>query len=202
MEERRLPGPVEAILLETAVAADVDYDLVQRHRRGDPRAFEDLYHRFSAMIFNLALRLCGSPEDAADVTQEVFLRVYRHLDGFRARSSVKTWIYQIGLNQCRSRYARRPPPARPLAEDGAEGVAPLRDPAPGPEALAQASETAARVRAALAGMDESFREAVVLRDLEGLEYAEIAAVLGVRLGTVRSRIARGRERLRQALEGA
>ncbi len=187
-------------MLEGAIAADVDLDLVERHRRGDPRAFEDLYQRFSAMIYNLALRLCGNPEDAADVTQEVFLRVYRHLEGFRARSSVKTWIYQIGLNHCRSRYARRPPPARPLAEEGAEGVDPLPDPGRDPEDLAQASETAARVQAALGGMEESFREAVVLRDLEGLDYAEIATVLGTPIGTVRSRIARGRERLRQALE--
>lgn len=191
---------MEAITLDSAVFADADLDLVERHRRGDGRAFEELYQRFSGMVYNLALRLCRNPEDAADVTQEVFLRVYRHLGGFRGRSSLKTWVYQIGLNHCRSRYARRPPPSLALQEDGAEGVAPLADPLRGPEEIAAAGETARRVRTALARLDDVFREAVVLRDLEGLGYGEIADVLGVRLGTVRSRIARGRERLRQALE--
>ena len=191
---------MEAITLTSAAVADPDDDLVLRHRYGDPAAFEELYQRYSPMVYHLALRLAGDPEEAADLTQDVFLRVYRHLEGFGGRSSLKTWIYRVALNQCRSRLGRHRPPTRPLAEEGAEGEAPIADPGRGPEELALAHDAARRVGRALAALPLPFREAVVLRDLDGLAYAEIADVVGVRIGTVRSRIARGREQLRRTLE--
>jgi RNA polymerase sigma-70 factor (ECF subfamily) len=192
---------LEAITLTSAAVADPDDDLVLRHRYGDAAAFEELYQRHSPMVYHLALRLAGDADEAADLTQDIFLRVYRHLDGFRGSSSLKTWIYRVALNLCRSRLGRRRPATRPLAEEGAEGVTPIVDPGRGPEELALAQDAARLVGQALAGLPLAFREAVVLRDLDGLAYEEIAEVLGVRIGTVRSRIARGREQLRQALEG-
>ncbi len=193
---------MEALTFRTAVAiADPDTDLAERHRRGDGRAFDEVYSRYSTMIFNLALRMSGDRDVAADLTQDVFLRIYRHLGTFRGGSTLKTWVYRVGLNQCRSKLGRRRPPEQPLAEEGAEGVAPLPDTARGPEEMAMAGEAAERVGTALAGLPFAFREAVVLRDLQGLEYEEIASLLGVPIGTVRSRIARGRDALRQALEG-
>ena len=192
---------MEASTLEGAAARDADLDLAERHRRGDDRAFEEVYARYAGMVYSLALRLAGDPDEAADLTQEVFLRIYRHLGTFRGRSSLKTWVYQVGLNQCRSRLGRVRPDTQPLAEEGAEGVRPLPDPGRDPESEALAADTGRRVGEALAALPLAFREAVVLRDLEGLGYEEIAALVGVPVGTVRSRIARGREQLRGLLGG-
>jgi RNA polymerase sigma-70 factor (ECF subfamily) len=183
--------------------ADEERRLVERHRYGDPSAFEHVYERFSGMVYNLALRLSGSPDRAQDLTQEVFLRIYRHLARFRGRSSLKTWVYRICLNHCRSRLGRRRLRLESLgdSEDGRSVVEPV-DPARGPEDLALADETGRRIASALSRVPGTFREALVLRDLEGLSYREIASVLGVRIGTVRSRIARGRDQLRKVLEEA
>jgi RNA polymerase sigma-70 factor, ECF subfamily len=191
----------------TAAVREVDLELVERHRYGDTQAFDEIYHRFDHMVYNLALRLCGDSEQAADLTQEIFLRVFRHIDQFRGHSSLKTWIFRIALNHCRSCLSRRHLPMQPLVEEqpgeqDGPGAVMLADPGRGPEELAVAADEGRRVAQALTHLPESFREAVVLRDLEGLSYEEIAEVLRVRLGTVRSRIARGREQLRALLEGS
>jgi RNA polymerase sigma-70 factor (ECF subfamily) len=181
-------------------AADrsVERTLAERHRWGDASAFEEVYRDHAEMVFNLALRLAADPDRASDLSQEVFLRVHRHLGKFRGRSSMKTWIYRITINHCRSRLARRRFATRSLDSDEAlaERVA---DPARGPEERAMAGDAGRVLEAALAELPVPFREAVVLRDLEGLAYEEIAEVLGARIGTVRSRIARGRSALREVL---
>lgn len=179
---------------------DLDVELVERHRCGDAQAFDEVYARFEEMVYNLSFRLSGSAEEAADLTQEVFLRVYRHLGSFGGRSSLKTWIFRIALNHCRDRLSRWRPFTQPIGEDTGEGEVAYADPARGPEELAVAADEGRRVSAGLSLLPQAFREAVVLRDLEGLSYEEIAEVLGVRIGTVRSRIARGREQLRTLLE--
>lgn len=179
-----------------------DLRLVERHRYGDVSAFDELYERYATMVYNLALGLASDPEEAADLTQEIFLRLYRHLAKFRGRSSLKTWVFRVALNHCRSRLARRRNPfVRPLSGGGVLDEQPPRpDPARDPEERASAREERERVAAAIARLPRVFREAVVLRDLQGLAYREVADVLGVRIGTVRSRIARGREQLRDLLE--
>jgi len=183
---------------------DLDLELAQRHSRGDVRAFDEVYSRYAVMVFNLALRLSGDPDEAADLTQEIFLRVYRHLDSFSGRSALKTWIFRVALNHCRERLSRFRPLTQPIGDavdgDGTGGEASIADPRRGPEELAVAADLGRQVAGALARLPPPFREAVVLRDLQGLSYEEIAAVLGVRVGTVRSRIARGREQLRGLLE--
>jgi len=183
-----------------ASAYSADRTLVERHLWGDPRAFEELYREHAEMVYNLALRLSGDPDRAADLSQEVFLRVHRHLAKFRGRSSLRTWIYRVTVNHCRSRLRRRQLATRSLAAAG-ERAACLPDPRRGPEERAVAGDQGRLVTAALRELPVSFREAVVLRDLEGLAYEEIAEVLGVRIGTVRSRIARGRRQLRALLSG-
>lgn len=175
-----------------------DLELAERHRWGDEAAFDEVYREYGVMVYNLALRLAGDPEEAADLTQEVFVRVFRHLGRFRGGSSLKTWVYRVALNHCRSRLGRRPPSPGRLDDGDAPGR--LADPRRGPEERALAGDAGRRVTAALAGLPAPFREAVVLRDLEGLSYREIAEVLRLRIGTVRSRIARGREQLRVLLE--
>jgi RNA polymerase sigma-70 factor (ECF subfamily) len=192
---------VKAATIAPAAIRDLDLDLVGRHRDGDARAFDEVYSRFAGVVFRLALRLSGSSDEAADLTQEIFLRVFRHLGSFSGRSALKTWVFRVALNHCHERMSRFRPLLQPLAEemDEASGVT-LADPARGPEDLAVAADEGRRVARALAQLPPAFREAVVLRDLEGLSYQEIAEVLRVRVGTVRSRIARGREQLRIYLE--
>ena len=179
---------------------EVDVELVERHRCGDVRAFNEVYARFEEMVYNLAFRLSGNYEEAADLTQEIFLRVYRHLGSFGGRSSLKTWIFRIAVNHCRDRLSRWRPLTQPLGDDPGEGEVAYADPSRGPEELAVAADEGRRVAEGLARLPPAFREAVVLRDIEGLSYEEIAEVLGVRIGTVRSRIARGRDQLRVLLE--
>jgi len=183
------------------VPAVTDRALAERHRYGDPEAFSEIYRTYEDMVFNLSLRLSGDPDRAADLTQEVFLRVYRHLEGFRGRSSLKTWIYRVAVNHCRSRLRRRVFRLEPFERttDDRDPMAEVADSRRDPEELALAGDAERIVQRALGELPRSFREAVVLRDIEGLSYEEIAEVLGVRIGTVRSRIARGRRRLSDLL---
>jgi RNA polymerase sigma-70 factor (ECF subfamily) len=189
----------------TPAVHDLDLELVERHRFGDAQAFDEIYHRFDQMAYNLAFRLSGDAEVAADLTQEIFLRVFRHIGQFRGHSSLKTWIFRIAVNHCRSSLGRKHLLTQPFVDEPGEGGVlglNLPDPSRGPEDLAVAADESRRVAAGLARVPPKFREAVVLRDLEGLSYEEIAEVLGVRIGTVRSRIARGREQLRDLLEAS
>ncbi len=177
-----------------------ELDLVERHRLGDPQAFEEIYRQHDKMVFNLALRMTGDREDAAELTQEVFLRVYRHLERFRGRSTLKTWVFRIAINCCRNHFRRRKLPfldPGPAAEDAITRAA---DPRPDPEQDALNRSLGDRLDAALGQLPRVFREAVVLRDVHGLAYDEISRVLRVRIGTVRSRIARGRDRLQRLME--
>lgn len=178
----------------------LDVALVERHRCGDLQAFDQVYDRFGEMVYNLALRLTGNREEAADLTQEIFLRIYRHLGGFGGRSTLKTWVFRIAINHCRDRLSRHVPTMQSIDDRYEDGSVSIADPARGPEELAVAADEGRRVMEGLACLPQAFREAVVLRDLEGLSYEEIAEVLGVRVGTVRSRIARGRDQLRDLLE--
>lgn len=189
-----------ATTLATSLSTHSDLDLATRHRYGDPEAFDEVYRRFAQMVFNLAYRMSGRPEEAEDLAQEVFLRIHRHLGRFNGRSALKTWVYRVTLNHCRSKLGRRRYPTQPLAEENDGEGARLIDERRGPEELALASDAGRQVLAALRQVKPVFREAVVLRDLQGLSYDEIADILKVRIGTVRSRIARGRERLRIVLE--
>jgi RNA polymerase sigma-70 factor (ECF subfamily) len=184
-------------VLQPPLAARRDFDLADRHRYGDETAFRELYDRFSPMVWNLCLRLSGDPNRAQDLSQEVFLRVFKGLPRYRGGSTLKTWIYSIALNHCRGRLGRRSLELEDW-DDERWTRGPI-DPARGPEEDLLARDGERRIAAALVALPVRFREAVVLRDLEGLSYEEIAAVLRVRTGTVRSRIARGRERLRRLL---
>lgn len=184
--------------LTSAISSNPDVDLAHRHRYGDATAFEEIYQRFAPMVYNLCLRLSGDSCRAQDLSQEIFLRVFKGLKRFRGRSSLRTWIYRIALNHCRSRLGRKTLLLDELSSDLDEGA--LADPSRSPEECLMANDCGRLVEGALVRLPRCFREAVVLRDIEGLSYNEIASVLGVRVGTVRSRIARGRDRLRIILE--
>jgi RNA polymerase sigma-70 factor (ECF subfamily) len=186
--------------LVTRRERDADRDLVERHRHGDETAFEEIYALYGTMVYNLSLRMLGNEADAADCAQEVFLRVHRHLGGFRGRSGLKTWVFRIALNRCRTRVRKRMR-RRTFVDFGRDDlVAEATGREKDPEQQAASRETSKAVQEALASMKPVYREAVLLRDLQGFTYQEIATVLGVRIGTVRSRIARGRDELRRLME--
>ena len=196
-----MPGLTSNMAAITTVPAGINADVVlaERHRYGDAEAFDEVYQRFAELVFNLALRMSGRRDVAEDLAQEIFIRIFRHLGRFSGRSSLKTWVYRVAVNHCRSRLGRRRWLTKPLAEDDAEHGVQLVDERRTPESRTLAGDTERLVARALVQLKPAFREAVVLRDLEGLRYEEIAEVLNIRIGTVRSRIARGRERLRQVV---
>ena len=166
---------------------------------GDRDAFAPIYEQHKAMVHTLAFHMLGSRADADEATQEAFLAAWRSLGSFRFDARFATWLYRLAMNVCLERLRREG--RRRALGNGHVGTVPggaaaVRAVADGPQA---------DVRAALAGLDPVYRACVVLRDLGGLSYQEIAGALGVPVGTVRSRIARGRDALRAALrewEGA
>ena len=171
--------------------AHPDDRLVRRAREGDQRAFEQLVEEHQQRLYTLAARELGSAADAEDALQETLVRAWRALPRFRGEASFGTWIYRICLNAItdqRARGARRP-------------TVPLDDvPEPGdPRDPVSERELAGALQEALAGLDESFRTAVLLYDVLGRSYAEAAEILGVPEGTVKSRIFRGRAELARAL---
>ncbi len=185
---------------------DREAELVEELQAGSEQAFRELLALYEEPIHNFVFRLLDDPSDAPDVTQEVFLKVFRHIGDFRGQSSLKTWIYRIAVNEASnlrrwfSRH-RRSELSLNYDERGRYGVADL---------VCDTQETQfdrllrrERMRAveeALSGLKECFRAAVVLRDIEGLSYEEIAEILQVSLGTVKSRILRGREALKNSLQ--
>jgi RNA polymerase sigma-70 factor (ECF subfamily) len=188
------PGPAYPRVMD-------DEALLDLARRGDRDAFTDLVHRYQDELYTMALRLLGRPADAADVVQEAFTRAYLHLPELRG-ASVRGWLYRVTMNcahDVHRRAARRP--SVPL-EDGEGHIVDLPDPALGPEATAIQRERAAILRDAILTLPLDFRRALVLRDVNDLSYDEIAEALGVPLGTVKSRIARARGQLAEALRGS
>jgi len=173
--------------------------------------FEDVFARYQALVFHLAYRVLGDREEALDVSQEVFLVVYRELGRFRGQSSAKTWIYRIAINRasnrCRwwNRLRRRGTVSLDghLSGDDRGGlIETLASAETSPEEMAMAREERERLERSIARLPLPQRIALVLRDIEGLPYEEISALLCVSLGTVKSRIARAREELKRRLNGA
>jgi RNA polymerase sigma-70 factor (ECF subfamily) len=178
--------------------------LVVGLREGEESAYEMLIVRYQHPVFSLVCRLLGESNEAADVTQEVFLKIFRNIGSFRERSSLRTWIYRIAVNEAynhrrwHSRHQRQEVSA-PAGEDGQTDAALLPAHDRSPFELASDGETRAIVEKALKTLNPHFRAAVVLRDIEDMRYEEIASILEVSIGTVKSRILRGREALRRAL---
>ncbi len=188
-------------------AAEDDHLLVERLRQGEEEAYEILIERFQQPVYNLVVRLLNDPAEACDVVQEVFLKVFRKIGSFRGDSSLKTWIYRIAVNEAYNQqrwFSRHRRPEVDL-ESGPESHRQLSyriaDRGPTPFDYAVEQEQQALIEQALARMNPSFRAAVILRDIEELSYEEIAEILQVALGTVKSRILRGREALRRDLAG-
>ena len=176
--------------------------LVRRAQEGDQRAFEELVRAYESKVYAIVLRWTGNREDALDGAQEVFLRMFRFLSSFDCRSSFSTWIYRVAVNVCKDAAAKRARlQEQPLERDDGEGPyeTELPDARYEPEALYARQERAEALQKALAALPEEHRAVILLRDLRGLSYREIGDVLDLEEGTVKSRIARAREKLRALL---
>jgi RNA polymerase sigma-70 factor, ECF subfamily len=192
-------------LSQGSFARDEESGLLEGLRTGQEAAYETLILRYEQPVFSLVSRLLDDSADASDVVQEIFLKVFRKVASFRGESSLRTWIYRIAVNEARNqrrwfgRHRRRevcldaPPGEAQSHEDW------LRDPGRSPFDIALDHETQALIEDALKDVNPAFRTALVLREIEGLSYDEIAEILEISLGTVKSRILRGREALRKKL---
>jgi RNA polymerase sigma-70 factor (ECF subfamily) len=193
------------------MAADAsDLSLVQRVQRGDKGAFDVLVLKYQHKVVKLVMRYLRDPADAEDVAQEAFIKAYRALPQFRGDSAFYTWLYRIAINTAKNALAARD--RNPVSYDfdmqsGDEStdiVNRLKDPET-PEGLALTEEIRNTVNGAIEALPEDPRTAIVLRELEGLSYEEIAASMDCPVGTVRSRIFRAREaidrRLREVFDG-
>jgi RNA polymerase sigma-70 factor (ECF subfamily) len=191
-------------------AADLAADLV-RTRAGVALNFEHLFQSYHPMVFQMACRILGDREEALDVSQEVFLTVYRKLNHFRGESSVRTWIYRIAVNRAAnrrrwwSRLRRRGTVSldEHLSKDEPRSFSDvLESSESSPEDMLLAADERRRIEHCLLRLPIHQRIAVIMRDIEGLSYEEIAESTQVSLGTVKSRIARGREELKSLLNGS
>jgi RNA polymerase sigma-70 factor (ECF subfamily) len=203
--------PVSGDLVKNAgalgwsVADGREAALVERCAAGDEAACAELVATHQRMVFALALHLLGDRDEALDLSQEVFLRVFRTLSGFRGQSALRTWIYRIVVNQARNRqrWWRRRHRAEQVSLD--EHVQQFGDLESSgdlpPDRLLASKETAARIWQALDRLPFDQRTALILREVDGLRYEEIAFSLGVAVGTVKSRLTRARQALRADLLG-
>jgi RNA polymerase sigma-70 factor (ECF subfamily) len=196
---------------EIELRTPTEDQFLEKLRRGDAMAYERLVAEHSGDVYALLHRLTSDAEEARDLTQETFLRAFQSIDRFRGDASLKTWIYRIAINQARNRWRwwrrrkREVTVSLDAGDDHREqplsaSLASKNSPSPEQEALARERE--GRLREALIGLRHSYREAVILRDVEGFSYEEIAQMLQISIGTVKSRISRGRVELRRQLEGS
>ena len=186
-----------------------DVGFVERLRAGDAESFDKLITRYSADIFALLFRLTSDREEAADLTQETFLRAFRAIKGFRGSSDLKTWLYRIAINESRNKFRwwKRRKREKTVSLDDAVGNSEvvysetISDSAASPEQEALRRERERILQNALKELPAIFREPIVLFDIEGLTYDEICKALDLNLGTLKSRLARGRKELKLRLSG-
>ena len=177
--------------------------LVERAREGDSAAFEKLVLLYERKVYATAFRYTGNEHDAMDVSQEVFIRVFRFLNTFNLESSFSTWIYRITVNACkdfiRKRTARGELPLEIADEESGDYTVEISDSTYDPVEIYEQAELRQEIQQAIDSLPPSYKEIVVLRDLGGLSYDEISQELSIEIGTVKSRLSRAREKLRNFL---
>ena len=212
MEAELERGADVAASAEARTVPSAEEQFLERLRAGEAAAFNRLVEERHGDIYALLYRLTEDPEEARDLAQETFLQAFRHLASFRGDADLRTWLYRIAVNQARNRWRwwkrrrrdRTISLDAPVSDDidsplsaglaGDEGLDPER------QALARERELA--LHAALKSLSRPYREVIVLRDIEGLSYEEVADTLDLNVGTVKSRLSRGRNELRRRLEGS
>jgi RNA polymerase sigma-70 factor (ECF subfamily) len=212
MEAELERGADAATSAEARFVPTAEEQFLERLRRGEAAAFNRLVEERHNDVYALLYRLTEDPEEARDLTQETFLQAFRHIENFRGDADLRTWLYRIAVNQARNRWRwwKRRRRDRTVSLDaptregsdtppsaGLEG-----EPGADPEQQALARERERALHAALKSLSRPYREVIVLRDIEGLSYEEVANTLDLNVGTVKSRLSRGRNELRRRLEGS
>jgi RNA polymerase sigma-70 factor (ECF subfamily) len=182
---------------------------VLRLKANEDAAYDELVRTFNAQIFHVAFRMLGDSGDAADVSQEIFLKVFRNINGFKGESSLKSWIFRIAFSEIlnRLRWWKRRHRQSTVSLDAEHGVNGngngngyhVSDARPTPEQALESKEQEEAIQMALGKLSGDHRSIIILRDIEGFSYGEIADVLGISIGTVKSRLARGRADLKKSL---
>jgi RNA polymerase sigma-70 factor (ECF subfamily) len=174
--------------------------LVERCLQGDEGAWETIVKLYGRRIFNLAFRFTGRTDEAEDLAQETFIRAYRSLASFRSETgSLRNWLVRVGRNLVIDHYRREKRFHASLVSDGLEDLRVADDRTPSPQRIAEQAEAARFLMKGMMTLGAEIREAVILRDMEGMTYREIARVVGVSEGTVKSRVSRGRLQLARVL---
>jgi RNA polymerase sigma-70 factor (ECF subfamily) len=201
-------GNVALAASANSARSTAEIQFIERLQNGDAEAFDILVTRYSADIYALLFRLTENREEAGDLTQETFLSALKAIKKFRGDADLKTWLFRIAVNESRNRFRwwKRRHRSNTVSIDAAHGEneKPLSETvssrAPNPEENALRHEREKALKKALLALPDIFREAIILCDIEGLSYEEIAQALEINIGTVKSRIARGRDELRKKLE--
>ncbi len=173
--------------------------IVEKASSGDKRAFEELFKLYEQKIYNLTLRWTGDPNDALDASQEIFLRVYKYLPGFKKQSSFSTWIYRIAVNVCHDFYVSSNNEIISIDDDDTDYQNFIPDIRYSPENEFERRLVREALKEGILSLDEKQKAIIIMRDIEGLSYDKIAEILDINSGTVKSRIARAREKLRRKL---
>ena len=174
-------------------------ELIARLQARDEAAFEELIRQYEKKVYSLCARMCGNAEDAEEAAQDAFLALWRGIDRFRQESSLSTWIYRLASNACIDLMRRKKKGAGSVSLDDEELFVDAVDPAPQPHEEAERRETQRLLQEGLLSLPAEYRSILLLREIEGLSYSEISAALDLELGTVKSRISRGRTLLRNFL---
>jgi len=202
-------GEVALAASSNSVYSTIENVFIERLKAGEAEAFDELVNQYSANVYAVLIRLTEDEEEARDLTQDTFLSALKAIKNFRGEADLKTWLYRIAVNESRNRFRwwkrRNRSSTVSLDAETVFGQTPLSeslsDSAENPEMEALRHEREHALRQALNSLPTNFREVIVLRDIEGLSYEEVATALETNVGTVKSRISRGREELRKKLSG-
>jgi RNA polymerase sigma-70 factor (ECF subfamily) len=189
-------------------AVDPDLEIVRQAQKGDSRAYEELVLRHQKRAFNVAYRILGDYDEALDITQDAFIKAYRSLPGFRMESRFARWLLTITVNLCRNRlkYWKRRARNRtrsidePVETEDSSMQREVSDPSPSVLDIVGSRQTGEIIEKEMLHLDEDHRTVLVLREIEGLSYEEMAELLGVAAGTVKSRLHRARSELKGRLK--
>jgi RNA polymerase sigma-70 factor (ECF subfamily) len=203
-----MPRDIAYNWLDRAQALSAEEALfVARLQANEDAAYDELVRTYSTSMFHVAYRMLGDAAEASDAVQEIFLKVFRNIGGFKGEAALKTWVFKIAFSEILNRlrwWKRRHRFATMSLDDapknnGASIAQSVASPGPTPEEILQSKEQETEIQQALRRLSKDHRSIIVLRDIEGLSYNEIADVLGVSIGTVKSRLARARADLKQSL---
>jgi RNA polymerase sigma-70 factor, ECF subfamily len=201
-----MPREIAYNWVDRALNAD-EALFVARLQANEDAAYDELVRTYSASMFHVAYRMLGDTAEASDIVQEIFLKVFRNIGGFKGEAALKTWIFKIALSEILNRlrwWKRRRRFATVSLDDqpngnGTSSAHALASASPTPEEVLQSKEEEGAIQEALGKLSKDHRSIIVLRDIEGFSYNEIADVLGVSVGTVKSRLARARSDLKKSL---